>query len=79
MKIKCIVPAFNASGEPDFFFCIVECTEEQYNDGQHYKVAREEADSEGYEEVGLVYDERDSGGKAILNCFEWESATVVKS
>ncbi len=75
-ELKMIVAAVNAAGEPDFFFCKVNCSESEIDDGEHYEAARTLADEEGFE-TRLVFDERDSGGRAILDVFEWASATVV--
>lgn len=75
-EIKMIVAAVNAGGEPDFFFCKVNCNESEIDDGEHYEAARALADEEGFE-TRLVFDEMDSGGRAILDVFEWNSATVI--
>lgn len=76
MTIKCIVAAVNASGEPDFFFCKVECSKEQYDNGEHYEAAEELAEEEGYEPK-LAYDERDPAGRAMLELLDWRNATIV--
>lgn len=75
-EIKMIVAAVNAGGEPDFFFCKVKCNESEIDDGEHYEAAKAVAEKEGYE-PRLAFDERDSGGQAILNVFEWDSADVI--
>ena len=74
---KLIVAALNANGEPDFFYCKVSCTDEQYDNGDHYVLAESLAVKEGYE-PRLSFDENDSAGKAILEHFVWESAQTVK-
>jgi hypothetical protein len=76
MKIKCIVAAVNANGEPDLYFTIIKCTQEQYDNGNHYDAAMAACKIAGYEEH-LVYDENDSAGKAMLPLFTWESATIL--
>lgn len=70
---KLIVAASNASGEPDFYFCKVSCTGEQYENGEHYVLAESLAIKEGYEPK-LSYDENDKAGKAILENFDWNKA-----
>ena len=75
-NVKVMVAVVDANGEPDFFFCKVNCSEAEINDGEHYEAARALAAKEGYE-VRLVLDEMDRGGKAIEHVFEWDSATVV--
>ena len=59
MKIKCVVSCRDASGTPSFCPCTVEAETEQYANGEHYDLAKEKAEEEGYEDVGLVYDEND--------------------
>lgn len=75
-EIKVMVAVVDANGEPDFFFCKVNCNESEINDGEHYEAARALATDEGHE-VRLVYDQTDRGGKAIEHVFEWDSASVV--
>jgi len=75
-EIKCIVAAENANGVPDLYFVKVQCTDEQYNAGDHYTMATYSAIREGYEPM-LTYDEFDSAGKAMLPLFNWDSASVV--
>lgn len=72
MKIKCIVAAINASGSPDLFFTIVECSQSEYDNGDHYDMADLKAEQEGYEPK-LVFDENDPGGQAMLDLFDWDS------
>lgn len=68
-----MVAAVNANGEPDFFFCKIECTANEYDLGEHYRAAERLAEQNGYEPK-LSFDERDAAGKAILDHFVWESA-----
>jgi hypothetical protein len=74
ISIKVIVAGYNASGDPDFFFCKVSCTQQQYNEGEHYDIANQAAEDEGYEPA-IAFDENDTAGKAIMDKFVWESAT----
>ena len=84
MKIKCVTACYNAHGEPDFHFCIVDCTQEQYDAGDHYIEANTAALHAGYEGEGryktlmIVFDEND-GPKFLFDHFEWGSASVVKA
>lgn len=77
-QYKCIVACVNSNGEPDLFFCIVECTEEQYNAGLHYDQAITLCEHEGYEAY-LAYDENDSAGQRMTTLFNWTTASVIKS
>ena len=77
MILRCVVAAINAAGEPDLFFVKVECTDEQYNDGEHYVAAKRAAEDDGYEPV-LAYDEDDPAGSAMMSLFVWKSASTVE-
>lgn len=59
MNIKCVVTCLNASGVPDLHPVLVTCTQEQYDEGEHYEHAKDNATLDGYENCGLVYDEND--------------------
>lgn len=74
LRLKIIVAVVNSNGDPDFYFCIVKCTLEEYNEGEHYMLAERMAIKEGYEPC-LAFDENDEAGKAILDRFVWESAS----
>jgi hypothetical protein len=75
MEIKCVVACRNASGESDFFFCKVECSQNQYDVGDHYDIAEDAARDEGYDGPMVVFDEND-GPDFLFDHFVWESATV---
>ena len=57
--VKCVVACRNANGEPDFFPCTVNASQEQYDEGEHYDEAEQIAAEQGYEKPFLVYDEND--------------------
>lgn len=59
MKIRCVVSCRNANGTPDFYPCLVECTPDEREQGEHYDRAKEMAKEAGHEGFGLVYDEDD--------------------
>jgi hypothetical protein len=67
---KVMVACTNSNGEPDFFFCKIRCTPEQYNNGQHYVCAEQAAIDEGYE-PRMAFDENDTAGRAIVKHFRW--------
>ena len=77
MVIKCMVSCRNSNGEPDFHFVKVNCTESEYSNGVHYEKAQQDAESNGYENIGLAYDEKDSAGNAMLQLFEWQTAKII--
>ena len=79
MILRCMVAAVNEkSGEADFYFVKVNCTKQQYNLGEHYDAAERQAEKEGYEPK-LTFDEFETAGKAMLDHFAWDSATMVKA
>jgi len=76
MTIKCVVACRNAEGASDFYFCKVECSQDEYDVGKHYEIAEEQAADEGYEGPMVVFDEND-GPNFLFDHFVWESATTV--
>lgn len=76
MIVKCVVACYNASGEPDLFFCKVDLHSDRYDVGDHYEMAEDYAQEEGYSGPMVVFDEND-GPKALFDLFVWESATTV--
>lgn len=74
LRTKVIVAAINPHGDPDFYFCIIKCTLEEQEEGEHYVLAERMALKEGYE-PRLSFDEDDAAGKAILDHFVWKSAS----
>ena len=66
----------NANGEPDFFFCKVGCSQEEYEAGAHYQRAIQSARLNDYEGPFVAFDEDDAGGRIMLIHFEWDSATI---
>ena len=75
--VKVMVACSNASGEPDFYFVKVRCTQEQYDNGDHYDAAKDAASERDYEGAMVAFDENDSAGKAMLPLFVWESAGII--
>ena len=78
MLVKIVTACRNASGEPDFYFCIVECSSEDYEDGVCYDTAEDEALGEGYEGPFVSFDEFD-GPNFLFEHFVWESATMTQA
>jgi hypothetical protein len=75
MIIKCVVACRNAEGVSDFYFCKVECSQDDYDVGDHYEIAENAAFADGYE-PHLAYDEND-GPDFLFDHFVWESASTV--
>ncbi len=73
-QIKVVVAVTNASGEPDFWSCLVSGTQEDFDSGLHYDAAKDEASNRGYDPY-LAYEENDPGF-AMLKV-AWESQLPV--
>lgn len=74
--VKCVVACHNAAGEPDFYFCKVVCTAEEYYNGKHYDKAIQAAKDAGYEHQYVVF-EKDDGPRWLFKHFIWPSASLV--
>lgn len=70
--IKVVVACTNANGEPDFTFCVVKHRQEQYDEGDHYDAAINQACENGYEGDMVCYDQND-GPAWLFEHFEWTS------
>lgn len=79
MKVRCVVACRNASGEPDFFFCIVPVSQEDYEEGVHYDLAIQDAHDNGYEgRYMVVCDEFDPGFR-FFEDVDWQVVPVTGS
>ena len=68
---KVIVLCTNAEGAPEFHSCTPEVTQEQYDNGEHYDLAKENAEDNGYEEPMVAFDENDPAAKQLLKLADW--------
>ena len=59
VQIKCIVACRNSSGLPDFFPCLINCSQHSVNIGDHYQYAMQMADNNYYDKPMIVYSEND--------------------
>jgi hypothetical protein len=69
--VKCAVAGNNSNGSPDIFFTKIKVTQEDYDNGKHYELALEDADSTSFDGQ-TVFDENDDG-RAILQLCVWDS------
>lgn len=74
MVIKMVVAAQGYDG-PDLYFCKVKCSQDQYDDGEHYECAEDAARQLGYEKPMVAFDENDPP-KPLFSLFNWESASL---
>lgn len=78
MIVKMFVACENCEG-PTFFFCNVSCSQSEYEEGEHYEVAKNVAMTEGYQTPMVAFDENDKAGKAMLDKFQWDTAKTFSS
>ncbi|MFM0085056.1 hypothetical protein P0D72_40330 [Paraburkholderia sediminicola] len=64
-RIRMAVLAANAHGAPDFYLAFVAVTNEQYNIGDHYDLARAHAEVEGYQYPTIAFDQNDAAALAL--------------
>ena len=75
--IRVVVAATHPSGHPGFCPVHVQCTAEQYTDGEHYEAAKENAQERDYEGPDYVaFDERD-GPAWLFDNVDWTEAQTV--
>jgi len=58
--IRCIIACTNSNGEPELAHTTVNCTEEEIENGEHYDVAKEQVEDQGYENPCWATDEDNS-------------------
>ena len=75
MKVQCCVAGEGSNG-PDLWFVVIDCTNEQYENGDHYIAAKEWATSQDIDGPYVVFDENDPPGNNLMKLFIWASATV---
>lgn len=62
---------------PDFYFCKIECTQEEYDNGEHYELAAEAAlVSEAYDPDNVVVFDEHDGPAWLFEHFVWSTAPV---
>ena len=74
---RVVVACTNSNGEPDFYFCKVNCTDQQYENGEHYEVAKRAALDNDYDGQMVAYDDACYAGKNLMKMFHWSSATQL--
>lgn len=76
LTIRCVLACRNSEGAPDLFPAIVDCTQEQYDNGEHYEAVESSASEAGYEEPYLCFDENDK--KNLIALFDWENPDLER-
>lgn len=70
MDLKMVVLCQNASGKREFHSCTVSVTEAEYQNGDHYRKAEENAEYNGYAPV-LSFDQKDPAFHQMLSLGNW--------
>jgi hypothetical protein len=83
--ISCAVACCNASGEPELYFVRVQCTQDEYENGDHYDAACAAAEAAGYEgwrhkiSEAWVCDENDPAFAMISTQEGFRNAPLVQT
>lgn len=76
ITLDMIVAGINSEGDPDFFFCKVTGSQEDYDNDEFYNTARTAAREQGYGPELVAFDQ-DDGPSFLFNHFEWDTATKI--
>ncbi len=68
---KVVILCHNSAGEPEFWTCAVEVTDEDIENGRHYELAKENAEYNAYEEPMIAFDADDQAAKQLIETGEW--------
>ena len=72
-SIKVIVLCHNASGEPEFHSCTIDVSEDQYDNGEHYDLAKENAVYNGFMPLH-AFDAQDRAASQLADLSVWIAA-----
>lgn len=70
-SVKVIVLCMNSSGEPEFFPCTLSVTAAQRAHGEHYQLAIEQAEGQGYQLPMIAFDEHDPAARQLGELLAW--------
>jgi hypothetical protein len=79
MIVKCVVAGYTLAGKPDFYFCNVECTKEEFDNGDHYDAAEAEAEANSFAADNMVAFDEFDGPDWLFKYFAWHTATTVRA
>lgn len=69
--VKVVVLCTNSEGAPEFHTCTPEVTQEQYDNGEHYDLAKENAEDNGYEGPMIAFDANDAAARQMGDILAW--------
>lgn len=68
---KVVVICTNSEGAPEFHTCVPEVTQEQIDNGDHYTLAKENAEHNGYTGPMIAFDKSDPAAKRLGEILAW--------
>lgn len=75
-KVKVVVLCSNAEGMPEFHTCTPEVTQAQIDEGEHYQLAIDNAEDNGYEGPLIAFDATDPAAKQLGEVFAWLQGAI---
>lgn len=77
MYVNCVIACHNALGDPDLFFCRVQCSEEQYACDDHISAVQDYAQQQGWSGPYVTFCPGDVPNWLFAH-FEWRTASIVR-
>jgi len=69
--MKMIVLATNSEGGPEFHTCLLDVAQHQIDAGEHYELAKENAEYNGYEHPMIAFDHLDPAAQQFGDILVW--------
>ena len=77
VHIRVIVLCENSEGVPEFHSCSIDVTQAQYVQGEHYVLAKENAEHNGYSGLMCAFDEKDVASRQLFDLAKWIGTAPV--
>lgn len=68
---KVVVLCTNSEGAPEFHTCTPQVTQEQIDDGEHYELAKQNAEDNGYSDPMIAFDATDPAARQLGEILPW--------
>ena len=77
--VKVVVTGVGYDG-PDLYFVKVVCSQEKYDNGDHYEAAKNWVGENflNVDNISWACDDKDPA-KAVLTLFNWDKASIIKA
>ena len=77
-NIRTVVACKSApNGESGLYYCVISCTQKDYANGVHEKMAKNAARKEGFHGTMIVFTEMEVDGLRLVRLFDWQGAPEV--